>query len=90
MLEDVLQLLPIIAEKGEQSIYNLASGINRSMEEIGHLLSSVLDVEVNFTQSEPVRDPNRIEILRISSEFGFNPVDVMGYAKKMISSGVVQ
>ena len=50
----------------------------------------VLDVEVNFSQAEPVRKPNRIEILRISSEFGFSPVDVMGYAKKMISSGVVQ
>ena len=90
VLEDVLQLLPLIAEKGEHSIYNLASGINRSMEEIGLLLSSVLDVEVNFSQAEPVRKPNRIEILRISSEFGFSPFDVMGYAKKMISSGVTQ
>jgi hypothetical protein len=85
-----IHALAIIAEKGEHSIYNLASGINRSMEEIGLLLSSIFDVEVNFTQAEPVRKPNRIEILRISSEFGFSPVDVMGYAKKMISSGVVQ
>jgi hypothetical protein len=90
VLEDVLQLLPIIAEKGEHSIYNLASGINRSMAEIGLLLSSVLDVEVDFSQVEPVRNPNRIEVLRISSEFGFSPIDVMGYAKKMISSGVTQ
>jgi hypothetical protein len=60
------------------------------MAEIGLMLSSVLDVEVDFSQAEPVRNPNRIEILRISSEFGFSPIDVMGYAKKMISSGVTQ
>ena len=90
VLEDVLQLLPIIAEKGESSIYNLASGINRSMAEIGLLLSSVLDVEVGFSQTEPMRNPSRIDIERITTEFGFKPVDAMDYAKKMISSSVTQ
>lgn len=33
-LEDVLRLLPLIAEKGQQRMYNLGSGINKSHEEV--------------------------------------------------------
>ena len=90
VLDDVLQLLPMIAANGRSSIYNLASGVNYSMSEIGFLLSSICDVKVKFSHTEPIRNPSRINIDRIASEFRFNPVDAMDYAKKMISLRVVQ
>jgi nucleoside-diphosphate-sugar epimerase len=90
VLDDVLHLVPMIAQNGKKSLYNVASGVNYSMSKVGQLLTSVLDVEVEFSQTEPMRNPSRIDIERITTEFGFKPVDAMDYAKKMISSSVTQ
>jgi nucleoside-diphosphate-sugar epimerase len=90
VLDDVLHLVPMIAQNGKKSLYNVASGVNYSMSKVGQLLTSVLDVEVEFSQTAPMRNPSRIDIERITTEFGFKAVDAMDYAKKMISSSVTQ
>ena len=90
VLDDVLQMVPLIAQNGVKNLYNVAGGVNYSMSEVGQLLTSVLDVEVGFSQTESMRNPSRIDIERITTEFGFKPVDAMDYAKKMISSSISQ
>lgn len=67
-LHDVTDLLPRIAVHGEYDIYNLASGVNMSNQELGHALQE-LGVEVDFAPGAPEWTFPRIDISRLAREF---------------------
>jgi nucleoside-diphosphate-sugar epimerase len=67
-LHDVVRLLPNIAENGDFGIYNLASGLNVSNEEIASCLMG-LGVAVEFLPSAPLRSFPIIDIKKISEQF---------------------
>ncbi|KZR66197.1 MULTISPECIES: NAD-dependent epimerase/dehydratase family protein [Prochlorococcus] len=71
-LTDVLRLLPLIAEKGRQRLYNLGGGCDVSHEQVAAWLRKQ-GAEVTFARQphEEFAFPT-LEIDRLSSEFGLN------------------
>lgn len=75
-LDDVVRLLPKIAESASYRIYNLASGENSTHSEVARFMESCgFPVEVPVSDSEPAVFP-RICVRRLQDEFGRarNPV----------------
>lgn len=67
-LADVVRLLPQIAREADFGIYNLASGINTSNQEIGDCLKQ-LGIEVYFSEKATVWSFPPIDINKVSQHF---------------------
>ncbi len=68
-VEDAVSLLQTIAERGQHSIYNVASGINLSHREWVQALANCIPFKLSVAADAPtVRFPT-VQIARIASEF---------------------
>lgn len=85
-LEDVLALLPQIAERGAQRTYNLASGTNVTNQQIATLLETELGCPTHFTQGALRQSFPPISIARLRSEFSFEPRDPIKTIRQALSS----
>jgi nucleoside-diphosphate-sugar epimerase len=72
-LDDAISLLELIALRGRERIYNVASGCNTSHCEVASLVARVLGAEVTFAPDAPVVSFPPIAIDRIRSEFDAAP-----------------
>lgn len=76
-LEDVVELLPRIAQAGAQRLYNLASGVNLTHRDVAHALAGRAGWTVTCEgQRAPMEFPP-IDIEGIRAEFGFRPRDAL-------------
>lgn len=71
-IDDVLKLLLKIAEKGKESIYNIASGTNSDNQSLFALLNEITGCAIRASLSTR-QDVPLIDITRIRTEFGFVP-----------------
>ena len=76
-LDDVLQALVLIATRGTQPLYNVASGRNLSNRELFARLRELSGCELVAEQHHIVRPAPRIDISRLRREFGWQPADVL-------------
>ncbi len=76
-LDDVLRALVLIATRGTQPVYNVASGRNLSNRELFARLRELSGCEVVATQRHIVRPAPRVDITRLRHEFGWRPADVL-------------
>ncbi len=72
-LQDVVGLLPRIAEQGQARIYNLASGMNLSHRELAECLRNLTGGAVHFARGGVCRRFARIDVTRINQEFDWHP-----------------
>lgn len=73
-IDDVVNLLPKIAMSGKHQIYNIASGVNVSNQELLKILQHNTGCSIEIAEnSEEVIFP-KISIDRIQDEFGYVPI----------------
>lgn len=71
-IDDVVTMLPLIAAKGKQRIYNLAAGRNTTHAEIANLLKQA-GYTVDFRPGGAKRVFPQIATARLKAEFGYAP-----------------
>lgn len=72
ILEDVLWLLKRIVTYGKERIYNVASGVSFSHQEIANAIESSAGLTVKFNDTGKINSFQKIDISRINDEFGFS------------------
>ena len=83
-IDDLVRILPEIALKGTQKIYNVAMGKNTSSREIINEISRITGCEIEVTKDAPEYSAPVISIERIKNEFNFKPSSIMPLLEKMI------
>lgn len=73
LLDDVLAALVLIATRGTQPLYNVASGRNLSNRELFARLRELSGCEVVAARHQIVRPAPLIDIARMQREFGWRP-----------------
>jgi nucleoside-diphosphate-sugar epimerase len=73
----VLHALVLIATRGTQPLYNVASGRNLSNRELFARLRQLSGCELVAEQHHIVRPAPRIDISRLRHEFGWQPAHVL-------------
>jgi nucleoside-diphosphate-sugar epimerase len=85
-LDDVVHLLIQIAEIGQHSVYNVASGNNVSNKQLFELVEKLTGCAVSGT-SQARSDSPVIDTQRIKDEFGFVPIALETIMAKILTSG---
>jgi nucleoside-diphosphate-sugar epimerase len=83
-LDDVLDLLPLIAVSGRHACYNLGGGCNLSHADIVEAITSRGDVRVNVAEKAPDIVFPRISIARLADEFDFRPRPLVDYIASLV------
>lgn len=78
-LEDVLRLVEWIAERGRQTIYNVASGEQTSHRQVTELIAGETGWRPEFDGTAPRVDFPPIDTNRVRAEFGFAPQAFLSY-----------
>jgi nucleoside-diphosphate-sugar epimerase len=85
-IHDVVDGLTQITLRGQQSIYNLASGMNVSNDELTRRISQVSNCQVAFAPGGVRVKFPVINIDRMRSEFGFQPRNVLDELSNLVDS----
>jgi nucleoside-diphosphate-sugar epimerase len=83
-LDDVLQALVLIATRGTQPLYNVASGRNLSNRALFSRVRELSGCEIVAGQCRIVRPAPRIDIQRMRREFGWRPADLLDRLADML------
>jgi UDP-glucose 4-epimerase len=84
LLDDVLSALQLIATRGTQSLYNVASGRNLSNHELFARLRELSGCEIVPTRQAMVPPSPRIDISRMQREFGWQPACLLDRLARML------
>jgi len=85
-IRDVVNGLIDIVTKGEHTIYNLASGVNVSNQQIMDRISQLIDCRVEFAPEAPTINFPPINIDRMRTEFDFRPSSVLADIPALLES----
>lgn len=86
---DLVSLILQVVLHGRSRIYNLASGINISNEEITSALQEKLGITVNYTEGAPIWKFPTIDISLLKAEFGFLPTPFTEWFYKYLDNSIV-
>ena len=86
VMKDIVDVLPTLALNGSSRMYNLASGMNTSTNELAEMLIEETGCDVEFVNEEELRSPRPIDISLLESEFSYRPQSVVDYARRVIKS----
>ena len=86
VMKDIVEMLPLLALDGSSKMYNLASGMNTSTNELAQMLIEETGCGVEFANEEELRAPYPIDISLLESEFSYRPQSVVEYARQVIRS----
>jgi nucleoside-diphosphate-sugar epimerase len=85
-IRDVVSLIPQIAERGKDRIYNVASGLNITNGELLNTIKECINCRVEISENSPKYVFPAISIERIRSEFSFKPVHILEEIKPLIKN----
>jgi len=85
-IDDVVDLLCKISQKGKHSIYNLASGFNTPTKKITDEISRVTNCNVDIMKNAKKFSSTENSIERIKEEFNFRPSCIIDKLENMIKS----
>jgi nucleoside-diphosphate-sugar epimerase len=85
-VHDAVEGLIAIALRGQQNIYNLASGTNVSMQALINRIRELVGCRIAFAPAAPATTFPAISINRMRSEFGFQPSSILGDLEKLLES----
>ncbi len=83
-ITDVVDGLIRIVNRGQDQIYNLASGINVSHAQLAERLRSLTGCTFEFTPGAPAISRPQININRMRAEFSFAPASVLDDLPKLV------
>jgi nucleoside-diphosphate-sugar epimerase len=83
-IHDVVNILPRIAENGQFSLYNVASGRNTSNSYIMKKLQDLTHCEILVNPEAGKMCHPRISIEKIQKEFSFSPSSLLDDLQKII------
>jgi len=83
-IDDVLELIPKIAIKGKNKIYNIASGKNIESGKLIEKISDIVGCEVKVSPDSKEYSFPETSITRIKEEFNFQPTNVLDKIDFMI------
>jgi nucleoside-diphosphate-sugar epimerase len=72
-IEDVVKLLALIAERGKERIYNVASGFNMPNIDILNIIKKRFNCSIETDQTKPLIKFTPISIKRLRDEFNYTP-----------------
>jgi nucleoside-diphosphate-sugar epimerase len=84
-IDDVCRILETIALKGQERVYNVASGVNVTNAEIAGLIEKRLGAKVQFAPQSPTSTFPPIDIGRIRDEFAFQPTPFHASFEKLLA-----
>jgi nucleoside-diphosphate-sugar epimerase len=87
-LDDVFSALLLIATRGTQPLYNVASGRNLSNRELFARLRELSGCEIVATLQGMVRPSPRIDISRMHREFGWQPACLLDMLPRLLPEPV--
>ncbi|KJR96352.1 MAG: hypothetical protein VR65_28710 [Desulfobulbaceae bacterium BRH_c16a] len=87
-LQDVLDALIMIADRGQGFIYNVASGENIRNETLFAALATASGCKIIPLLHENPPPPARISIQKIQDEFGWSPVSVLNKITSIIEENL--
>ena len=85
-IRDVVDGLINIATKGKHTIYNLASGVNVSNQQLMDRISQLTGCDVEFEREAPTVSFPRINIDRMRTEFDFRPSNLLADITALVES----
>ena len=85
-IRDVVDGLINIATKGRETIYNLASGVNVSNQQLMDRIRGLTGCEVEFEREPPTVSFPRINIDRMRTEFDFRPSSLLADITTLVES----
>ncbi len=85
-IRDVVDGLINIATKGKETIYNLASGVNVTNQQLMDKISELTGCSVEFEQQAPTIRFPRMNIERMKTEFEFQPSNVLADITTLLDS----
>lgn len=72
-IEDVVKLLALIAEHGNERIYNVASGFNVPAIDILNIIKRKFNCNIEMDETKPLIKFTPISIKRVRDEFNYTP-----------------
>lgn len=84
MIDDVVSLIPHICQSGRYRLYNIASGISISNQQLGKVIKEVTGCSVSFSSEKPLDSWPPISISRIKEEFSFRPSNPLDHLKDVL------
>ena len=84
LINDVVQILWLIANDGRERIYNVASGIQTAHYQWLGALQEVTSCDVQIDPQAPFQSFPIIEIQRIQKEFGYNCAPVLDVIPQLV------
>ena len=85
-IDDVIEILLKIGQKGENKVYNIASGKNLTNNQIVKKIQETPPCEVEVMKNAIKYSFLPIDINRIKNEFNFDPRSVLDEIKPIINS----
>lgn len=85
-IRDVVAVLPEIALRGRERIYNVASGVNVSNGSLCARLRELTGCAVEFAPDAPTVSYPTIDVARITTEFAFRPAGVLADLESLVRS----
>jgi nucleoside-diphosphate-sugar epimerase len=83
-IEDVVKIITLISQNGTQRIYNVASGIQISNEQIVNNIKKYVNCEVESVQQTELLKFPQISIEKIKSEFNFQSKTILEDLEELI------
>ena len=84
-IQDFVKIIPEIALRGTEKIYNIAYGKNTNTKEIVDEIVSLTNCSVKVTENSTQYSFPEINIERIQNEFNFKPESVLKELKNIVS-----
>ncbi len=85
-VDDVIEILLKIAQKGENKVYNIASGKNLSNNQIVKKIQEATECKVEVIKKAIKYSFLPIDINRIKNEFDFEPRSILDEIEPIINS----
>jgi len=83
-IEDVVEILPKIAQNGKCRIYNVASGSNLTHGAIVNTIAKLTNRDVEIQKDAPTIIFPPIDVSRIVDEFHFLPRDIKESIERLV------
>ncbi len=85
LIEDVVKIIALISQKGIQRIYNVASGLQISNEQIVNKIRSYVNCQIEIINNTKELKFPAISIKKIKNEFNFKPKNILDNLEGLIS-----
>lgn len=76
-IDEVIAVIALIAEKGKERVYNIASGFQISNQQIVNKIKEYTNCSVEVSESSQFLQFPEISIERITNEFNFKPKNIL-------------